>query len=70
MHVDLLIEHAAQLITVASPGGPRRGAAMRDLGAISDGALAVVGDRIALVGTTAEVRAQVREAALRIDAHG
>jgi imidazolonepropionase len=68
--VDLLIEHAAQLITVASPGGPKRGAAMRDLGMIADGALAVSGGRIVAVGTTAEVLGQVRGAARRIDARG
>src|SRR5262245_8515489 len=70
MNVDLLIEHAAQLITVASPGGPRRGPAMRELGAIADGALAIVGGRIALVGTTADVRAQIDEAAQVVDASG
>ncbi|MBK9715314.1 MAG: imidazolonepropionase [Kouleothrix sp.] len=70
MHVDLLIEHAAQLITVASPGGPKRGAAMRDLGAIADGALAATGGRIVALGPTAEVRELVRDAAVRIDARG
>jgi imidazolonepropionase len=70
MNVDLLIEHATQLITVASPGGPKRGAAMRDLGIIADGALAIADGQIAGVGTTAEVLAQVRGAARRIDARG
>jgi imidazolonepropionase len=68
--VDLLIEHADQLITVASPDGPKQGAAMRELGTIADGALAVVGGRIAAVGATGDVRAQVRSAARRIDARG
>jgi imidazolonepropionase len=70
MYVDLLIEHASSLITVTSPAGPRRGAAMRDLGMLADGALAVVGERIALVGPTADVRAQVRDTTQRIDARG
>src|SRR5438045_3757044 len=52
MNIDLLIIHAAQLITVPSPGGPKRGAAMRELGAIRDGALAITGGRIVAVGTT------------------
>src|SRR5436309_371410 len=69
MDVDLLIEHAAQLITVASPGGPKRGAAMRELGLIADGALAIAGDRIVAVGPTAELRAQV-QSATTIDARG
>jgi imidazolonepropionase len=70
MDVDLLIEHAAQLITVASPGGPKRGAAMRDLGIIADGALAVAGGQIVAVGPTADVLAQVHGATRRIDARG
>jgi imidazolonepropionase len=70
MQVDLLVEHAAQLITVASPGGPKRGAAMRELGVIPDGALAVAGGRIVAVGPTDVVRAQVRAAAQVIDAAG
>jgi imidazolonepropionase len=70
MNVDVLIEHAAQLITVAAPGGPKRGAAMRELDAIPDGALAAAGGRIVAVGTTAEVRARVDGAATVIDARG
>lgn len=70
MDVDLLIEHAAQLITVASPGGPKRGAAMRELAIIPDGALGIAGGQIAFVGTTDAARVQVRGAAQRIDAHG
>jgi imidazolonepropionase len=70
MQVDLLIEHAAQLVTVASPGGPKRGAAMRDPGIVADGALAIDGGRIVAVGTTAEVRAEVGGAERTIDARG
>ncbi|HEX9438741.1 MAG TPA: amidohydrolase family protein, partial [Roseiflexaceae bacterium] len=70
MDVDLLIEHAAQLVTVASPGGPKRGDAMRDLGLIADGALASAGGRIVAAGTTDEVWSQVGRAARRIDASG
>jgi imidazolonepropionase len=70
MHADLLIEHADQLITVASDGGAKRGAAMRELGMIADGALATADGRIVAVGTTDAVRAEVRDAAERIDARG
>jgi imidazolonepropionase len=70
MDVELLVEHAACLITVASPGGPKRGAAMRELGVIADGALAVVDGRIACVGPTAVVLEQIGAAARRIDARG
>src|SRR5262245_45083672 len=68
MEVDLLIEHAAQLITLASPGGPKRGAAMRDLGLIADGALAIAGGLIVAAGPTDVVRAQAPKPAQTIDA--
>jgi imidazolonepropionase len=70
MNIDLLIIHAAQLITVASPGGPRRGTAMRDLGAIRDGGLAIAGGRIVAAGSTAELRHLADSATQVIDATG
>ena len=70
MQVDLLIEHAAQLITMASPGGPKRGAAMRELEIIADGALAIAAGRIVAAGPTDAVRAQAPSPARRIDARG
>jgi imidazolonepropionase len=70
MQVDLLIEHAAQLITLASPGGPKCGAAMRDLGIVADGALAIAGGRIVAAGPTDAVRAQAPDPARLIDARG
>ncbi|MGQ9516178.1 MAG: imidazolonepropionase [Anaerolineae bacterium] len=69
MHADLLIHSAAQLLTIASPNGPKRGAAMQDLGIIADGAVAVADGEIIAVGTTAELRTTVR-AAREIDAAG
>jgi imidazolonepropionase len=57
LNADLLITHAAQLLTLASPAGPKRGPAMSDLGIIPDGAVAVQGETIAAVGTTAEILA-------------
>jgi imidazolonepropionase len=70
MNVDLLIEHADQLLTLAAPGGPKRGAAMNDPGIIGDGAVAVAGEAIVAVGPTAEVRAQLQTARQVIDARG
>jgi imidazolonepropionase len=70
MNADLLVEHAAQLITVASPGGPKRGAAMREIGSIPDGALAIVGEKIVAAGPTAELRALAGDATQVIDARG
>ncbi|HEX2987972.1 MAG TPA: imidazolonepropionase [Chloroflexota bacterium] len=69
----LLIEHAAELVTIAGTQGPRKGSAQSDLGLIRDGALAAGADgRILAVGTTAEVHATVEPApgAQVIDASG
>ena len=69
MKIDLLIHNAAQLITCASPDGPKRGAAMRDVGLIEDGAAAIDAGRIVAVGTTTDLvsRYQARQ---MIDAGG
>lgn len=40
MHIDLLIHHAAQVVTCAADA-PKRGAAMADVGMVNDGAVAV-----------------------------
>ncbi|MGH8441344.1 MAG: imidazolonepropionase [Nevskiaceae bacterium] len=56
--VDLLVHSAAQVITCASSGGPRRGAAMDDPGVIAGGAVAVRGGRIVAVGPSAELLAR------------
>lgn len=68
MHVDLFIHSAAQLLTLASDG-PKRGAAMEELGIIEHGAVAVKDGLIGLVGPTSELRGQVT-AAEEIDAAG
>ncbi|WP_376790775.1 imidazolonepropionase [Thermoflexus sp.] len=69
MRVDLLIRHAAQVVT---PQGrsPARGAAMGVLQIIPDGAVAIQDGRIAAVGPTSEVEAQIAEAAEIFDARG
>ena len=70
MHVDLLIEHATELVTCASNGGPKRGRAMDDVGIIHDGAVAIHKGRIVAVGPTAEVRQRVTGADRVINARG
>ncbi len=57
MKIDVLIHSAAQLVTCAAPDGPKRGAAMRDVGLIPDGAVAVADGEIVAVGPTADLRA-------------
>ena len=68
-HVDLLIHSAAQLVTCASPTGPKRGSALTEVGAIADGAVAVSGDEIVAVGATTDLRGEYR-ATKEIDARG
>ena len=68
IQTDLLIHSAAQLLTLAS-AGPKRGAAMGELGIIEDGAVAVKDGLIALVGPTSEVWGQVA-ATEEMDASG
>jgi imidazolonepropionase len=67
--VDLLVHSAAQLVTCASPAGPRRGAAMREVGIVANGAVAIAGGRIVAIGPTDEMRS-AHEAAREIDAAG
>ncbi|MGQ9626712.1 MAG: imidazolonepropionase [Anaerolineae bacterium] len=69
MEFDLVISHASQLLTLASPGGPKRGAAMGELGIIEDGAVAVQDGHIALLGPTADVLVNGR-ARRKIDVSG
>ncbi len=74
MHsAELLIEHAAELVTLAGPHDrPRTGAALRDLGVVADGAIAAADGQIVAVGPTAQVRDAVRldSGATVIDAAG
>ena len=72
MEADLLILNAAQLLTCASPHGPRRGRDLADPGLIEDGAVAVLHGQIVAVGSTAEVLSQLddHDAALLVDAAG
>jgi imidazolonepropionase len=53
--VDMLILHAGQLVTCASPNGPKRGRAMGNVGLISDGAVAIVEGEIVAVGPSEQL---------------
>ncbi|MGH2543549.1 MAG: amidohydrolase family protein, partial [Ardenticatenaceae bacterium] len=71
MNVDLLIVNIGELVTVAGDNGaPRRGAGLRELGVLHDGAVAVVGREIAAAGPADSVRAQVSDARRVLDAGG
>jgi len=67
MSIDLLIHTSGQLVTCAGPAGPRRGGAMRELGIIQGGAVAVRGETIVAVGPRDELRRRF-SAAAEIDA--
>jgi imidazolonepropionase len=69
MQIDLLLHSAAQLVTCASPHAPKRGNALRDVGLIVDGALAVADGEIIAVGASSELRERYT-AALTIDVSG
>ncbi|MEZ4560508.1 MAG: hypothetical protein R2851_26520 [Caldilineaceae bacterium] len=67
--VDLIVHSAGQLVTCADTGAAKRGAAMRDLGIIADGAVAVDDGLIVAVGASPDVRARFA-ARRQIDAGG
>jgi imidazolonepropionase len=69
IQTDLIIHNARQLITCASPKGPRRGSDMADVGIIQNGAVAITGGNIVAVGTTSDV-ITAYSAPERIDASG
>lgn len=58
MNCDLIIENAAQLVTCASGGVPKRGAAMQDVGIIENGAVAISNGKFVGVGTSKEILAK------------
>ena len=55
MQVDLLIYNIGQLVTCASNGVAKKGAAMSDVGLIENGAVAVKDEKIIAVGKSDEV---------------
>lgn len=67
--VDLLIRGAAQVATCAGRGGPKRGGALRDVGLIEDGAVAVKDGAIVAVGKTGDL-AERYAGEIEIDAVG
>ncbi len=69
MNADLLILNAGQLLTLSSPSGPKRGAAMDDIGCLTDAAVAVEGEKIVAVGPSAEIAATY-SAPMVLDARG
>jgi imidazolonepropionase len=69
MRADLLVYNIGQLVTLAGPPGPRRGAEMRELAIIEDAALAVANGLVLIVGRSADLRTAV-QASAALDAGG
>jgi imidazolonepropionase len=69
MRADLLIHNIGQLVTLAGPVGPRRGQAMRELGIVARGAIAVLGEGILAIGPEEELTPSVQPLA-SLDAGG
>jgi len=55
---DLLLTHAAQIVTLAGPPRPRTGPQLRDLGLVSNASMLVRDGRIVAVGNPADLEAQ------------
>jgi imidazolonepropionase len=66
---ELLFVNAGQVVTCAGPARARRGAEMRELGVLSDAAVAVRGERIIAVGRQRELE-RSHSGARRIDCDG
>ncbi len=60
MKKSTILTHASQLLTLRGRSGPRRGSQMRDLAIIEDGAVLIADRKIAAVGTTDELRQQLK----------
>src|SRR5258706_7586041 len=71
MKQNILVRGARQLLTLHGPSGPRRGAALSQLGLIEDGAVLVVNGIISSVGPSRRVEnlAEARDA-MEINATG
>lgn len=69
MKADLIIHNAAQLITCASGGKPKRFAEMQNVGIVEDGGLAIQGDKIVGIGKSDEICKKF-DCENTIDAHG
>lgn len=55
MKADLIIANIGQLVTCASPSGPKRGAEMRDVGIIENGAVVIANGRFIAVGPSDQI---------------
>lgn len=66
----LAVINCSQLVTMSGPARPRVGSELRELSIIEDGALLVIGQRIAKIGTRAQLESQIGKKCEVIDAGG
>jgi imidazolonepropionase len=69
LSIDLILYNAGQLVTCASPKGAKRGEAMRDVGVILKGAVAIKDGLILAAGETVDILAQY-SAPIMLDLEG
>ncbi|MEO6333542.1 MAG: imidazolonepropionase [Pyrinomonadaceae bacterium] len=70
MTIDLIVENIRQLATCAATGDlPKRGEAMREIGLIENGALAINNGKLVGVGTAQDIRAEFASEVV-VDASG
>src|SRR5581483_6440783 len=67
--VDLIVENISELVTLEGPPGPRRGAMLREVAVVPDGAVAIAAGRVARCGPRAEIR-ELYKARRTLDAEG
>ncbi len=67
--VDLIVGNTAEVVTCASASGSKKGAAMKDVGRIPNGSIAVERGMIVAVGTASEIEDQF-DAGAFLDAKG
>ncbi|MFN8177217.1 MAG: imidazolonepropionase [bacterium] len=74
LQATLVVENAAEVLTMERAGltGPRRGADLREIGRVSDGAVAAAGEKILWAGPRRELgsRVELAPGAARVDAEG
>jgi imidazolonepropionase len=70
MTSTLAVVNCSELVTLAGPPGPRRGAAMRDLAVVTDGAMLVRDGRVERVGRRGEIEPLIPAGADVVDAGG
>ena len=71
MSVPLLIRNIGQLLTLRGAAGPRRGAELRELGIVDEGAVLTSDGKIVSAGPASEVESlPAARAAQEIDAQG